>query len=101
MHYLALLYNNTGSAEPRASVKWDPNNKSSLAFGYGLHSQLQGMGVYFAKDLNGQLPNQYLDLTKAQHFVLSYSRLVGYKLRAKAEVYYQQLFDVPVTADHQ
>ncbi|OQP51815.1 hypothetical protein A4H97_26795 [Niastella yeongjuensis] len=99
MHYLALLYNNTGSAEPRASVKWDPNSKSSLAFGYGLHSQLQGMGVYFAKDINGQLPNQYIDLTKAQHFVLSYSRLVGYKLRAKAEMYYQQLFDVPVTAD--
>ena len=99
MHYLALLYNNTGSAEPRASVKWDPDNKSSLAFGYGLHSQLQPLGVYFAKDSYNQSPNQYIDLTKAHHFVLSYSRLVGYKLRAKAEVYYQQLFDVPVTVD--
>jgi hypothetical protein len=99
MHYLALLYNNTGSAEPRASVKWDPDNKSSLAFGYGMHSQLQALGVYFAKDSYNQLPNQYIDLTKAHHFVLSYSRLVGYKLRAKAEVYYQQLFDVPVTVD--
>jgi hypothetical protein len=99
MHYLALLYNNTGSAEPRASVKWDPDNKSSLAFGYGLHSQLQALGVYFAKDINNQATNQYIDLTKAHHFVFSYSRLVGYKLRAKAEVYYQQLFDVPVTVD--
>jgi len=99
MHYLALLYNNTGSAEPRASIKWDPDNKSSLAFGYGLHSQLQALGVYFAKDPYSQLPNQYIDLTRAHHFVLSYSRLVGYKLRAKAEVYYQQLFDVPVTVD--
>ena len=99
MHYLALLYNNTGSAEPRASVKWDPDNKSSLAFGYGLHSQLQALGVYFAKDINGQSTNQYIDLTRAHHFVLSYSRLVGYKLRAKGEVYYQQLFDVPVTVD--
>ncbi|MFL5748657.1 MAG: hypothetical protein ACJ751_28555, partial [Niastella sp.] len=99
MHYLALLYNNTGSAEPRASVKWDPDNKSSLAFGYGLHSQLQPLGVYFAKDINGQATNQYIDLTRAHHFVLSYSRLVGYKLRAKGEVYYQQLFDVPVTVD--
>jgi len=99
MHYLALLYNNTGSAEPRASVKWDPDNKSSLAFGYGLHSQLQALGVYFAKDAYGQPTNQYIDLTRAHHFVLSYSRLVGYKLRAKTEVYYQQLFDVPVTVD--
>ncbi|THU40494.1 TonB-dependent receptor [Niastella caeni] len=97
MHYLALLYNNSGSAEPRASVKWDPDTKSSLAFGYGLHSQLQALGVYFAKDVNSGLPNKYLDLTKAHHLVLSYSRLVGRKLRAKAEIYYQQLFDVPVT----
>jgi hypothetical protein len=99
MHYLALLYNNTGSAEPRASVKWDPDNKSSLAFGYGLHSQLQALGVYFAKDASNQDPNKFIDLTKAHHFVLSYSRLVGHRLRAKAEIYYQQLFNVPVTVN--
>ncbi|OQP65231.1 hypothetical protein A3860_16305 [Niastella vici] len=99
MHYLALLYNNTGSAEPRASVKWDPDSKSSLALGYGLHSQLQGMGVYFAKDDHNLYPNKYLDLTKAHHFVLSYSRLVGYRLRARAEIYYQQLYNVPVTVN--
>lgn len=99
MHYLALLYNNTGSAEPRASVKWDPDNKSSLAFGYGMHSQLQALGVYFARDANNENPNQYIDLTKAHHFVLSYSRLVGHRLRAKAELYYQQLYNVPVTVN--
>jgi hypothetical protein len=99
MHYLALLYNNTGSAEPRASVKWDPDNKSSLALGYGMHSQLQAMGVYFAKDINNLNPNKYIDLTKAHHIVLSYSRLVGHRLRAKAEVYYQQLYNVPVTVN--
>ncbi|HEY8898525.1 MAG TPA: TonB-dependent receptor, partial [Niastella sp.] len=99
LHYLALLYNNTGSAEPRASIKWDPDAKSSLAVGYGLHSQLQALGVYFAQDEAGLYPNKYLDLTKAQHFVLSYSRLVGPRLRAKAEIYYQQLFNVPVTVD--
>lgn len=99
MHYLALLYNNTGSAEPRASVKWDPDNKSSLAFGYGLHSQLQALGVYFAKDAGNTDPNKFIDLTKAHHFVLSYSRLVGHRLRAKAEIYYQQLYNVPVTVN--
>jgi hypothetical protein len=99
MHYLALLLNNTGSAEPRASIKWDLDSKSSLSFGYGLHSQIQGLGVYFAKDSFGQSPNKYADLTKAHHYVLSYSRLVGHNLRTKAEVYYQQLFNVPVTVD--
>jgi hypothetical protein len=101
MHYLALLYNNTGSCEPRASAKWDPDAKSSLALGYGLHSQLQPLGVYFAKDVNDATlyPNKYLDLTKARHLVLSYSRLIGRNLRAKAEVYYQHLFNVPVTVN--
>jgi len=99
MHYLALLYNNTGSAEPRASVKWDPDSKSSLALGYGLHSQLQGMGVYFAKDDHDLYPNKYLEVTKAHHIVLSYSRLIGYRLRARAELYYQQLYNVPVTVN--
>ncbi|WP_205514697.1 TonB-dependent receptor [Longitalea arenae] len=99
MHYLALLYNNTGTAEPRASVKWDPDNKSSLAFGYGLHSQLQALGVYFAKDVHNTNPNKFIDLTKAHHLVLSYSRLIGAHLRAKAEIYYQHLFDVPVTVN--
>lgn len=99
MHYLALLYNNTGSAEPRASVKWDPDNKSSLAFGYGMHSQLQALGVYFARDADNANPNKYIDLTKAHHFVLSYSRLIGHRLRAKAELYYQHLYDVPVTVN--
>jgi hypothetical protein len=100
MHYLALLYNNTGSAEPRASIKWDPDNKSSLALGYGLHSQLQALGVYFAKDAHNMFPNKYIDLTRAHHIVLSYSRLVGYRLRARAEVYYQRLFNVPVTVNN-
>jgi hypothetical protein len=99
MHYLAMLYNNTGSAEPRASVKWDPDSKSSLAFGYGMHSQLQALGVYFAKDVNNENPNEYIDLTKAHHFVLSYSRLVGHRLRTKAEIYYQHLYNVPVTVN--
>lgn len=99
MHYLALLFNNTGSAEPRASVKWDPDHKSSLAFGYGMHSQLQALGVYFAKDVNNENPNEYIDVTKAHHFVLSYSRLVGHRLRAKAELYYQHLYNVPVTVN--
>jgi TonB-dependent Receptor Plug Domain. len=99
LHYLALLYNHTGSAEPRFSVKWDVDSKSSLALAYGLHSQLQALGVYFAKDENDHLINKNLDLTKAQHLVLSYSRLVGDNLRARAEIYYQRLFNVPVTVD--
>jgi len=102
IHYLRLNYNSTSSIEPRASLKWDINKKSSIAFGYGLHSQTQGWGIYFSeeKDRNGVIkhPNKNLDLTKAHHFVLSYGYLLNKNLRLKTEVYYQKLYDVPVSA---
>ncbi|HSC37421.1 MAG TPA: TonB-dependent receptor, partial [Chitinophagaceae bacterium] len=101
LHYLELMYNNSFSVEPRASVKWDMNRRSSFAFGYGLHSQVQALGVYFAEVKNpaGQntLPNRNLDLTKSQHFVLSHSFLIAKNLRLKTELYYQVLNHVPVS----
>lgn len=100
-HYLRLQYNNTDAIEPRASVKWDIGKKNSVAFGYGLHSQIQPLGVYFAKDeIDPSInPNKNLGFTKAHHFVVSYSRVLGQSLRFKTELYYQHLFNVPVTVD--
>ncbi|MEO7800453.1 MAG: hypothetical protein ABIR81_00555, partial [Ginsengibacter sp.] len=41
-----------------------------------------------------------LDLTKAHHFVLSHNYLLNRSLRLKTELYYQQLYNVPVSADY-
>ncbi len=101
IHYLKLFYNNTQNLEPRFSAKWDVHPKHSVAAGFGMHSQLQGWGVYFTeqKDENGNvsMPNKNLDLTKAAHYVVSYSYALSKYLRLKTEVYYQQLFNVPVS----
>ncbi|HKO81989.1 MAG TPA: TonB-dependent receptor [Chitinophagaceae bacterium] len=101
LHYIQLLYNNSSSFEPRASVKWDISKKSSLAFGYGLHSQVQPLGVYFAqvKDGAGHIinPNKELGLTRAHHFVISHQYRLGKNLRLKTEVYYQHLFNIPIS----
>ena len=101
IHYLTLLLNNTKSIEPRASVKWDIDKKNSVAVGYGLHGQIQPLGVYFAKSktTNGDwiYPNKNLDFTKAHHFILSYNHAFGKNLRFKTELYYQDLFNVPVS----
>jgi hypothetical protein len=103
LHYLELLYNHSHSIEPRASVKWEADGRNSFALGYGLHSQIQQLGVYFAQDTNaeGQLyhPNNNLGLTKARHVVLSYMHKLGQNMSIKAEVYYQYLFNVPVNAN--
>ena len=101
LHYLHLSRNNTSSVEPRISAKWNITNRSSIAFGYGLHSQLQIWGVYFAKQQNPDgsynSPNRDLGFTKAHHYVLSYSHRLAKDLLLKTELYYQQLFNVPVS----
>jgi hypothetical protein len=102
-HHLALLLNNTSALEPRASIKWDMNRRNSMAFGFGQHSQIQALGVYFAQveGAGGTMvqPNKNLGLTKARHYVLSHQYALRKDLRLKTELYYQQLFNVPVSAD--
>jgi hypothetical protein len=100
-HYLGLQANNSSSIEPRASLKWEIDRKNALAFGYGLHSQLQALGVYYGNVHGGPVgySNKNVGFTKAHHWVVSYSRLLGKNFRFKAEVYYQQLFNVPVSID--
>ncbi len=102
-HYLKLLYNNTASLEPRFALKWELDKKNVLSFGYGFHSQVQALGVYFAQVKNTAgvvtYPNKNLDLSKAQHYVLSYSHQLNNNLKIKSEIYYQRLFNIPVSAD--
>jgi hypothetical protein len=101
LHYLHLMYNGSNSVETRASVRWQADRKNSLSFGYGEHSQIQPLGVYFAqvKKQDGSIsrPNKDLGLTKARHYVLSMQHFFHSRLALKAEVYYQQLYNVPVS----
>ena len=101
LHYLRLAHNNSSSIEPRFSAKWNINNRNSVAIGYGTHSQVQTLSLYFAQQ---QLDdgttinlNKNLGLTKAHHYVISYNYRLTKNLLAKAEVYYQQLYNVPVS----
>ncbi len=101
LHWLHLSLNNTSAIEPRLSVKWSLSNKSSLAIGYGLHSQLQIWGVYFARQQNPDgsfhSPNENLDFTKSHHYVISFGHRLTKNLLLKTELYYQHLFNVPVS----
>lgn len=103
LHYLQLMLNNSYSVEPRASVKYTIDSRQSLSLGYGLHSQVQPIGTYFASfDLpNGSAyrPNEKLGLSKAQHLVLGYDRMLTENLHIKIEGYYQHLYNIPVSAN--
>ncbi len=104
LHYFQLFLNNSNSLEPRASLKYELTPKNNFSMGYGLHSQLQPIGVYFAKKQNDDntfsTPNKNLQLSKAHHIVLGYDRIINNFSHIKTEVYYQHLFNVPISIDN-
>jgi hypothetical protein len=103
LHFLQLTSNSTLSLEPRASAKYELNEQQSVSVGYGLHSQMQSVGIYEAQKQNADgtivKPNKDLKFNKAHHFVLAYDRAITRHLRAKAETYYQRLYNIPVKDD--
>ena len=101
VHYLQLFLNNSNNIEPRASISYKLSPKNTLNIGYGLHSQIQPLGTYFAQTTNDQgaitTPNHDLGLNKAHHFVISHKTALTNNLNLKTEVYYQNLFNVPIS----
>jgi hypothetical protein len=92
------------SIEPRLGLKAQLNNGQTLAFAAGLYSRLEPLSYYFAKANTAQgsamqLPLNKLRPTKSAQGVLSYEKLFTGNLKFKTEVYYQHLYDVPVSVD--
>ncbi|MCX6309098.1 MAG: TonB-dependent receptor [Bacteroidia bacterium] len=100
IHAQEFFLNHSFSVEPRFGLKYEVNNNSSFSLGYGLHSQMQPINVYFLQtaltDGTYEYNNKSLDFTKSHHFVLGYDWQPFKDWRLKAEAYYQYLYDVPV-----
>ncbi|QZT35896.1 TonB-dependent receptor [Halosquirtibacter xylanolyticus] len=96
LNYQYLLYNNSYSIEPRAALKLQTGTRSYVSLAYGRHAQIQPFTTYFTESLDQSLPNKNLDLSKADHFVLSYNQNLSTYLNLKVEAYYQHLFNTPV-----
>lgn len=102
VHAQQFFLNNSTAIEPRLGLTYLVTNKSSFNFGYGLHSQMQPINVYFLQstDANGTTVynNKNLDFTKSHHVVLGYNIQPVNDWRIKSEVYYQSIYNVPVTS---
>ncbi len=100
LHSQKFFLNNSVSIEPRLGLKYTINSKSSFSLGYGLHSQMQPINVYFLQTQNTDgsysYNNKNLDFTKSQHLVLGYDLQPFKDWRLKTEVYYQSISNVPV-----
>lgn len=82
--------------EPRAALQWSPDLSNTFSLGYGLHSKMEKMDVYFYKDPEQGDANRALKLSKAHHLLLSFLHRFSDHLNLRIETYYQQLYDLPV-----
>lgn len=101
LHYLQLFLNNSHAIEPRIAFRYEPNAKHQFTLGYGLHSQIQPLGIYFSTNDStpSLLQNKNLGLSKAHHVILGYDFSINEFSHIKTELYYQHLFNIPISAD--
>lgn len=90
--------NNSVTLEPRAGTSYQLNENNKLSFGYGLHSRIEPLNIYYANTVHttSLQANKELGFSKAHHFVLAYDWNISEKLHLKIETYYQHLFNIPV-----
>ena len=96
VHFQYFTLNNNSTFEPRIAFNWQFIPSQSFGFAYGLHSRLERVNVYFAKNETGELINKNLDLMQSNHLVFNYNCSLGENARLKVEPYYQWLSNVPV-----
>lgn len=103
LHHQWFTLNNDQALEPRAGISWNFHPRHELAFGYGKHSQVPPLRIYFRQveqpDGSLQNPNQDVTMTRAHHFVLSHNFSITPKMRLKTELYYQDIYKVPVSVN--
>lgn len=104
IHYQQLSLNNDLATEPRISLNWKISQRQDISLGYGLHSQSQPRPAYFLETLVDtanqvyEQSNRDLGLTRSHQVVLGYQLMINQVHRMKTEIYYQKLYDVPVTS---
>ncbi|MDB5209228.1 MAG: TonB-dependent receptor, partial [Sediminibacterium sp.] len=101
IHSQYFSLNKTSTVEPRVGLRYMTGKNQFLSLGYGLHAQVQPLGDYFVRIKIGAdsvQPNKTMDFSKSHHFVVGYSIQFAKNWNVKAEVYYQSLYSIPVSA---
>jgi hypothetical protein len=98
-HVQYFTLNDHYSIEPRIGVRYGFAPGQFLSFGYGLHSRLEMLFIYLGQQETESgiiRPNTGLDFSKSHHLVVGYDRSIGDQMNFRAELYYQDLFQIPV-----
>ena len=78
-HSMHFLINNETTIEPRLGIRWKYAGNQSLSLGWGLHSRIEPLSMYYYRSYKSdgtfQTPNKSLRSTKSFHNVAGYSVL--------------------------
>lgn len=88
VRYVSYTFNRTNALEPRASLLFKADERSSVSASYGLISQLQIPQMYAV--------NKDLALTKSHHFDIAHTQMFSNDVQLRTGLYYQKLYDVPI-----
>jgi hypothetical protein len=100
LHYQGLSLNQSQAIEPRMGITKQLSRKKKISAGAGLHSQIQNLQMYFLQTNIGndiQYTNKNLGLTKSLHGIAGYEYKLNSVWQLKSEVYYQYVYNAPVT----
>lgn len=90
--------NNDYSIEPRLGFQWKVSPTVTIGSSTGLYSQLQPRLIYFY-ERNGKPINEDVEMSRSWQSAISVDKKLGSSMRVKVEVYYQDLYNIPVTAE--
>lgn len=100
LHSMILQSNGNATIEPRFGATFNINDRQSLNFGYGLHSQRIHPSIQYEQlqRPNGSYVtlNENLPFVKSHHLVLGYEQMLKNRIQFKAETYYQYVYDAVV-----
>lgn len=95
------LSNSISPVEPRLGWKLSLDKGQRVFAGAGLHSQTQPYYTYtyhrFDAEGNKIYHNRNMDFSKALHTAAGYEKAFGNGVSVRTEVYYQYLYNVPVS----
>lgn len=103
IHTAFLALNDTYAIDPRIALKWQLSKNRTFLFSFGKHSKHQHPTSYFLEKTEENeprnFPNLNLEFTKALHYVIGYNQQFRKNWRLNLEIYYQSLYDVPISTD--
>ena len=94
MAVAACTFSSVFVPEPRALLVWRPGRNNALSLATGQRSQLPQVQNFIGSLFGSFMPP--IGPTRMQEVVLAYDQPLGPQLVLHAEVYHQQLQDVPV-----